>query len=108
MARDSTSGHLGCNVAQNMAEKLKEGLKMWAHPTCGGWIGESYRSDLRVKVLDGRERQEYSALSIVYILLNENELSLFRQISADESIFWHKGSSFKVSIHGYIPMYWTQ
>ena len=79
-----------------MAEDLVRKLEMVAHPTCGGWIGMSYRSDIRVKLLDGSDRDNRSVLSIVYILLNKTELSLWRRISSDECVFWHRGSSFKV------------
>ena len=66
-------------VAKEIVERL--GLK--PHPE-GGYYAETFRSPLRVKLSDGRER---SAGTAIYFLLGKGEFSALHRVASDET--WH-------------------
>lgn len=75
-------------VAKEIVERL--GLK--PHPE-GGHFAETFRSPLRVKLADGRER---AAGTAIHFLLGEGEFSALHRVASDET--WHHYSGAPVDL----------
>jgi uncharacterized protein len=64
-------------------------LGLVAHPE-GGYYSEVYRSPARVKPEDGREHR--SALTTIYFLLPQGQVSRWHRVQSDEAWHFYEGA----------------
>jgi len=76
-------------------ENVRKVLDLAPHPE-GGAFGEVFRSDRRVRPLDG-EGGERSALTHIYFHLEPGEVSRFHRVASDEA--WHLYEGGGVILH---------
>ena len=79
-----------------MAEKdtLIEQLDLSPHPE-GGYYAETYRSETRVQMEDGRKR---AAGTAIHYLLTERECSSWHRVRSDEIWHFYSGEPLKLEI----------
>jgi len=70
------------------AQELIELLQLQPHPE-GGHFVETFRSPLIVTPIDSRGSR--TALTVIYFLLTEGEVSRWHRVQSDEAWHWHEG-----------------
>lgn len=78
------SGDLG-------AREIVRMLDLKPHPE-GGWYGETFRS----QAAPG----ERAAMSLIWFLLEADQVSAWHQVDADEAWFWHAGAPLVLTVSG--------
>lgn len=78
------------------AKQLIESLSLTPHPE-GGWYREIYRSDTKVS----RQRKRRSALTQIYYLLEQDQVSRWHLINSDE--IWHFYAGNALELFSYDP-----
>ncbi len=81
------------------AEFWINNLDLQAHPE-GGFYKEIYRSNEFVENINLPDRFEtkHSFFTSIYFLLNQNQISAFHKLQADEIWYYHKGSALVIHI----------
>ena len=71
------------------AEHLVASLNLRPHPE-GGFYSEIYRSAAQVQPLDARDAR--SALTTIYFLLTEGDVSRWHRVASDEAWHYYEGA----------------
>jgi uncharacterized protein len=74
------------------ATNLVNHLKLELHPE-GGYFRETYRSEVNVLTVGGKER---SLSTVIYYLLEGKNKSHFHRLTSDEHWFYHAGQSLEL------------
>lgn len=77
------------------ATQLIEGIGLSRHPE-GGWYREIHRAQLHVQPIDARSPRP--ALTVIYFLLTEGEVSRWHRVASDETWHFHEGSSLELLV----------
>ena len=76
------------------AVELIRALNLGPHPE-GGRFGEIYRSSQEIDPLDGRDRR--AAITTIYFLLTEGEVSAWHRVQSDEVWHFYEGDPLQLS-----------
>jgi hypothetical protein len=77
----------------NNAQQIIEELQLLPHPE-GGWFKEEYRSEQQIEH-NGSSR---GALTTIFFLLEENQLSRWHEVDADEVWHFYEGDTLELLV----------